>query len=167
MDNKKIGAFVAERRKAKNLTQQDLADKIGVTVQAVSKWECGRCMPDISIMQTLCKILDISINDLLNGEIVPQNEKISIAEKQLVNLLKERENLVKKTLFGVFIMIGICLVANALIIGAIHIFMPSNAEPWRIISLTIIVSVIAAGWSELALLVERKLLCKLKKNEAS
>ncbi|MCL2570139.1 MAG: helix-turn-helix domain-containing protein [Firmicutes bacterium] len=165
MDNIKIGMFITERRKTKGLTQQDLADKLGVTVQAVSKWECGKCMPDVSILQSLCKILDISINDLLGGGLIPQSEKIPQAEKQIVSLLQERQNLVKRTLLGVLILISICLAVNAIIITAVHILMPSDAESWRIITLTIIVSVVATGWVELALLVERKMLSKLKKRE--
>jgi len=165
MDNTKIGAFITERRKAKHLTQQDLADKLSVTVQAVSKWECGKCMPDVSIMQSLCKFLDISINDLLNGEIIPQGDKIPQAEKQIMNLLQERQQIVKRTLLGVLILIVICLVVNAIIIGAIHLLMPNDAESWRIIVLVITVSLVATGWVELTLLVERKWLSKLKKGK--
>ena len=65
MDQNKIGKFITESRKAKNLTQMQLAEKLNVTDRAVSKWECGRAMPDTSIMLDLCSILEISVNDLL------------------------------------------------------------------------------------------------------
>ena len=68
MDQEKIGKFIASKRKEKKLTQEELALKLGVTNKAVSKWERGRCLPDLSIIQELCKILGISVSTLLNGE---------------------------------------------------------------------------------------------------
>ena len=70
MDQIKIGRFIAERRKKEQLTQAQLAEKVGVTDRAVSKWETGKSMPDSSIMLELCDILKISVNDLLCGEVV-------------------------------------------------------------------------------------------------
>ena len=68
MDSIKIGKFIAEKRKAKNLTQLQLAERLYVTDRAVSKWECGRSLPDSSIMLELCEALGISVNELLTGE---------------------------------------------------------------------------------------------------
>ena len=68
MDQIKIGKFIAATRAAKKLTQDELAEKIGVTDKAISKWENGRCLPDVSLFKPLCKTLDISVNELLNGE---------------------------------------------------------------------------------------------------
>ena len=68
MNQAKIGKFIADQRKANNLTQSTLAEKLGVTDRAVSKWENGKCLPDASIMLDLCKILKITVNDLLCGE---------------------------------------------------------------------------------------------------
>ena len=67
MDQLKIGKFIAECRKQKQLTQLQLADKLGITDKAISKWERGIAMPDTSIMLELCNILGISVNELLNG----------------------------------------------------------------------------------------------------
>jgi transcriptional regulator with XRE-family HTH domain len=67
MDQLKIGKFIAECRKQKQLTQLQLADKLGITDKAISKWERGIAMPDSSIMLELCDILGISVNELLNG----------------------------------------------------------------------------------------------------
>lgn len=64
MDQKKIGAFIAQCRKEKNLTQMQIAEQLGITNQAVSKWENGRGMPDVSLLQPLCNVLDISLNGL-------------------------------------------------------------------------------------------------------
>ena len=66
MNQEKTGAFIAKRRKELNLTQKELADKLGITDRAVSKWENGRCMPDLSLLQPLSRILKVSVNDLLS-----------------------------------------------------------------------------------------------------
>jgi transcriptional regulator with XRE-family HTH domain len=68
MNQEKIGKFICELRKEKNLTQKELADKLNITDRAVSKWENGRGLPDLSLLMPLCKELDISINELLSGE---------------------------------------------------------------------------------------------------
>ena len=68
MNQIKIGKFIAERRKLVGLTQMQLADQLGITDKAVSKWERGIAMPDTSLMLQLCGILRISVNELLNGE---------------------------------------------------------------------------------------------------
>ena len=67
MDQIKIGRFIAEKRKEHNMTQMQLAEKMGVTDRAVSKWETGKAMPDSSIMLELCGELGISVTDLLSG----------------------------------------------------------------------------------------------------
>jgi transcriptional regulator with XRE-family HTH domain len=114
MDNQKIGAFITEQRKAKKLTQQELADKIAVTVQAVSKWECGKGLPDISLMKPLCDTLDISINELLNGEKIAEKDIATKAEQQIVKQLTEQEKLLKKqktmrAVASLFLTIGLVL----------------------------------------------------------
>ena len=68
MDNTKIGGFIAKLRKEKNITQKELADSLNVTNKAISKWERGICYPDITILQDLCNILDITLIELFNGE---------------------------------------------------------------------------------------------------
>lgn len=68
MQQEKIGLLIATKRKEKGLTQEQLAEQVGVTNKAVSKWETGKSMPDVSIIQELCKILGITVTTLLNGE---------------------------------------------------------------------------------------------------
>lgn len=68
MDQVKIGRFIAKSRKDKKLTQLQLAEKLGVSDRSVSKWENGRCLPDLSLFEPLCNELDITINELLSGE---------------------------------------------------------------------------------------------------
>lgn len=91
MDQIKIGRFIAERRKQVNLTQLQLADKLGLTDKAVSKWERGIAMPDSSIMLELCGILGITVNDLLNGEVVSMENYQKQSEEILIEMVKEKE----------------------------------------------------------------------------
>lgn len=91
MDQIKIGKFISERRRAAGLTQLQLAEMIGITDRAVSKWETGRALPDSSIMLELCEILKITVNDLLSGEVIKVDNYKMETEKQLLNMVKEKE----------------------------------------------------------------------------
>lgn len=68
MDQEKIGKFIKDLRIKNNLTQKEFADKYNVTYQAVSKWENGKNMPDLSLLKDICKDFDVSLDDLINGE---------------------------------------------------------------------------------------------------
>lgn len=98
MDQLKIGKFIASCRKENNLTQMQLADKLGITDRAVSKWETGKAMPDSSIMLLLCDILGISVNDLLSGEVVGMENYNKEMEKKLLEMVKEKEQKDKQLL---------------------------------------------------------------------
>lgn len=91
MDQLRIGKFIAERRKINNLTQAQLAEKLNITDRAVSKWETGKSLPDTAIMLDLCDILKISVNDLLNGEIVTMDEYNRKTEQLLLDMAKQKE----------------------------------------------------------------------------
>ena len=91
MDQLKIGKFIAECRKQKQLTQLQLADKLGITDKAISKWERGIAMPDTSIMLELCDILCISVNELLNGERINMDNSNKKNEQLLLDMVKELE----------------------------------------------------------------------------
>lgn len=86
MDQQKTGKFIAERRKKLHLTQRELAGRLGITDRAVSKWENGRCMPELSLLEPLAKELGVGINDLLSGEIVSEKEIKEQSERNLANL---------------------------------------------------------------------------------
>lgn len=68
MDQEKIGKFIKDLRIKNNLTQKEFADKYNVTYQAVSKWENGKNMPDLSLLKEICKDFDVSLDDLINGK---------------------------------------------------------------------------------------------------
>ncbi|MBQ8689390.1 MAG: helix-turn-helix transcriptional regulator [Clostridia bacterium] len=91
MDQIKIGRFIAECRKNVNLTQMQLAEKLNITDRAVSKWECGKAMPDTAIMLELCDILCISVNELLSGEKINMENSNQKNEQLLLDMAKEVE----------------------------------------------------------------------------
>jgi transcriptional regulator with XRE-family HTH domain len=91
MDQVKIGKFIARQRKQENLTQLQLAQKLGITDRAVSKWETGKAMPDASIMLALCDILHMSVNELLRGEEIPPENSGKEMEAQLLAMVREKE----------------------------------------------------------------------------
>lgn len=91
MDQVKIGKFIALRRKQVGLTQMQLAEKLLITDRAVSKWERGLSMPDSSIMLDLCKILKITVNELLSGEVIVMEKYEEKLEQNLLEMVKEKE----------------------------------------------------------------------------
>jgi transcriptional regulator with XRE-family HTH domain len=98
MNQEKIGKFILKLRKEKNMSQLDLADKIGVTDRAISKWENGKGLPDISLMQPLCKELNITINDLLSGERVDNKDYQEKFEENVLKAIKYSNKLVIKSI---------------------------------------------------------------------
>ena len=98
MDQIKIGKFIQERRKEKRLTQSELAEKLDVTDRAVSKWENGNCIPDASNIQELCKILNITINDLFSGCAVDMRDNEKKLEENLLEMIKIKEKRDKELL---------------------------------------------------------------------
>lgn len=89
MDQIKIGRFIAEMRKEQNLTQIDLADQLGISNKTISKWECGNGMPDYAVMESLCDILKINVNELLSGERLPSKDYNKKAEENMMSLIQE------------------------------------------------------------------------------
>lgn len=96
MNQVKIGKFIASKRKEQGLTQLQLAEKLCITDRAVSKWETGKSLPDTSLMPELCKLLKITINDLLCGEVVSVENYNEKAEKALLEMVKKEEMQNKK-----------------------------------------------------------------------
>lgn len=110
MDIKKIGKFIAENRKKKNLTQEQLAEKLGVTSKTISRWENGNYMPDISLLKPLSTELDISLNDLLSGEKVEKEKYQDKLEENILNTIdySNKKVIEKNNKMGVlFIIFGI------------------------------------------------------------
>ena len=128
MDQLKIGKFIAERRKAEDLTQMQLAEKLCVTDRAVSKWETGKSLPDSSIMLKLCEILKISVTELLMGEKNLMENNNKSLEEMALEVVKEKEK-ADRTLLTLEWVIGIlsCIVLLIPVIIASTIEM----EEWQ------------------------------------
>lgn len=97
MDQIKIGQFIAEIRRKKGLTQGQVAEKLLVSDKAVSKWECGNGLPNVSLMLPLCDILGISLNELLSGEYVSEEGYRKRAEENIIKIIEEREKSQQKS----------------------------------------------------------------------
>ena len=127
MDQLKIGKFIADCRKEKKLTQMQLAEKLGITDKAVSKWERGIALPDSSIMLDVCKILGISVNELLSGEKINMEEQSKKAEELLLDFKRKEERLRKKLLIYAWA-IGAILVSLYSTIGGLFVFAHAESK---------------------------------------
>ena len=119
MNQEKIGKFIAECRKKKNMTQQELSEKLGVSDRTVGNWENGRNMPDLSLFKPLCNELDISLNDLMSGEKVNEKEYYEKLEENIMNTIdysnKKIEN--RNNFIGlIFIIFGVLISITAIAI---------------------------------------------------
>lgn len=115
MNQEKIGKFIAQNRKAKKITQSELAEKLGVTDRSISNWENGKNMPDLSLFKPLCDILDISINELMSGEKVDSKEYAEKLEENFISTIdyidkkNNRNNDIKSISYLIIGVIGIFL----------------------------------------------------------
>jgi len=131
MDLRVTGKFIQERRKAKKLTQVQLAEKLNVSEKTISKWECGNGFPDTTLMLPLCEVLEISANELLSGKVLSKEEYKSNADKNIVTLKTTNERLSKLLLKCEWI-IGILSVI-IILVGSIIASYINIPEIWRIL----------------------------------
>lgn len=137
MNQKKIGQFIAQCRKKKNLTQAQLAEQLNITDRAVSKWETGNSMPDSSIMVELCEILGITVNELLSGEEIHMENYETRADENLLALKQQDENNLSKNvvisiIYSMTLIVGImvCIICDIALSGGLT---------WSLIPLTSII----------------------------
>lgn len=135
MDQIKIGKFISNKRKEKNITQSELAELLGITDRAISKWENGICMPDASNILELCNILNITINDLFSGEVVDMKENEKKLEEHLLEMTRAKEQR-DKELLTIEIFIGI--IVSVTMFTCIFIASFVQMENWLKIVLIII-----------------------------
>ena len=142
MDQVQIGRFVAQKRKRKGYTQKQLSEKLGISDKTISKWECGNGFPEVSLLLPLCGELDITVNELLSGERVCEEDYRRKAEENMVNLVKEAQESRKKIILSAMVAGLALLAAGPLIVlsGALAM------ETWlRALLIAIGLVVIAIG----------------------
>ncbi|MBQ7783011.1 MAG: helix-turn-helix transcriptional regulator [Oscillospiraceae bacterium] len=124
MNQQLTGKFISHKRKEKNLTQEQLAEKLGVSNKTVSKWETGKCMPDYSVVKLLCEELEITVAELLDGEDAEKRSVRVYDEEQIMDLLKRTQDLEKQKnlLYGVLLIVmGIALQAFSYTFGGSNV----------------------------------------------
>ena len=122
MDYNRIGSFIASERKAKKLTQAKLAELIFVSEKTISKWENGNGIPDTNSLPKLCEVFDVSLNELLNGERMNNEEYKSKAEEELLKLQKQKEDM-DRFLLNIEIVFGVISIVSFLSIYYFAIYM--------------------------------------------
>ena len=152
MNQIKIGKFIQEKRKEKNITQSELAEKLNITDRAISKWENGICMPDVGTIPELCQILDITINDLFSSEVVDMKENEKILEQNLLEMTRQKEER-DKQLLTLEIFIGI--VSTVVLLGSILLVGMLELSKLPAAIIIIISSIIFATGMGLALRIEQ------------
>ena len=143
MNQVKIGSFIARCRKEQNLTQAQLAEKLNITDRAISKWETGRAMPDSSLMIELCNILNISVNELLIGEKIEEQENDTSLQQLVLDMVKDKQQSDKRMLkFEAFLGITLTIVFFVLILLAAL----TNIDTWlRVLLMVFAFAVFLAG----------------------
>ena len=115
-----IGNFIGKKRKELNLTQAQLAEKLGVSNKTVSKWENGKCMPDYGVIQPLCTELGVTVSELMDGEEQAQDSIRAYDDEQILDLIKRTQALEsqRETLFGIILIVmGMALGAMSFTLG--------------------------------------------------
>lgn len=149
IDKAKFGAFVAQLRKEKGLMQKELAEKLYVSDKAVSKWERGKGLPEVSLMLPLCASLGITVNDLLSGERVSGTNYQKKAEENMMDLMKENEENKRRMILSVICAVITVIAVCALVVIASCLEMPAAV---RVALLLFAAAVAATGVGAAAVL---------------
>ena len=124
MNQISIGSYIAEKRRALNLTQEQLAEKLGVSNKTISKWENGKCMPDYGIIQKLCETLHVTLAELMDGEDAAEESVLTYDDDQILDLLRRTQELEqqRQVLSGaVLIVLGIASSALSATVGGSNV----------------------------------------------
>lgn len=114
MNQLTTGKFITQKRKEKNLTQEQLAEKLGVSNKTISKWETGKCMPDYGVVKSLCEELEITVAELMDGGEAEEKSVRAYDDEQIMDLLRRTQELEKQKnlLYGILLIVmGIALQA--------------------------------------------------------
>ena len=151
MDQIMIGKFIASERKRKAYTQKQLSEKLGISDKTISKWERGNGFPEVSLLLPLCKELDITVNELLSGERVSEEDYRKKAEENMVNLMREAQESKKKIIMSV-------MVALLALVASVPLFVISGAiemDNWIRIVLIVIGTVVVVFGIAIACVLDR------------
>ena len=115
MNQTAIGGYIARKRKEQNLTQEQLAQQLGVSNKTISKWENGKCMPDYSIIQKLCDVIHVSLPELMDGEDAAEDSVRVYDDEQILDLLRRTQELERqKGVLCGFVLIVLGIASSAL-----------------------------------------------------
>ena len=144
MDQIKIGKFITTCRKAQGMTQANLAEKLGITDRAVSKWETGKSLPDSGIMLELCELLKINVNELLSGEKIMTESYDRAAEKNLLIMKRELEEQ-NRLMLKIEYLISFPAVAAGLIMCAVAAYAAVPAWAKAVLIVSALAMILAVG----------------------
>jgi transcriptional regulator with XRE-family HTH domain len=141
MDQVKIGKFISQMRKEKGLTQKQLGEELLISDKTVSKWETGKGLPEVSLMLPLCEKLGINVNELLTGERISDEDYKKKAEENIMNIMREKEESIRKIIISV-IVCAITILAGCTLIIVAGL---AEMETWQRVLLIAIAVVVMAG----------------------
>ena len=144
MDQVKIGKFISDERKAKGYTQKQLSELLGISDKTISKWECGNGFPEASLLLPLCNELEITVNELLTGERISQQNYKKKAEENMVNMIREKEENKQKILLTTMIGV-ISTITFVTLLLVVCFYTDVITLPIKIVLMMIALSVFCVG----------------------
>ena len=144
MDQVKIGKFISDERKAKGYTQKQLSELLEISDKTISKWECGNGFPEASLLLPLCNELEITVNELLTGERISQQNYMKKAEENMVNMIREKEENKQKILLTTMIGV-ISTITFVTLLLVVCFYTDVIILPIKIVLMMIAISVFGVG----------------------
>ena len=144
MDQVKIGKFLSDERKAKGYTQKQLSELLAISDKTISKWECGNGFPEASLLLPLCNELEITVNELLTGERISQQNYKKKAEENMVNMIREKEENKQKILLTTMIGV-ISTITFVTLLLVVCFYTDVIILPIKIVLMVIAISVFGVG----------------------
>lgn len=144
MDQVKIGKLLSDERKAKGYTQKQLSELLGISDKTISKWECGNGFPEASLLLPLCNELEITVNELLTGERISQQNYKKKAEENMVNMIREKEENKQKILLTTMIGV-ISTITFVTLLLVVCFYTDVITLPIKMVLMVIAISVFGVG----------------------
>ena len=144
MDQVKIGKFISNERKAKGYTQKQLSELLAISDKTISKWECGNGFPEASLLLPLCNELEITVNELLTGERISQQNYKKKAEENMVNMIREKEENKQKLLLTTMIGV-ISTITFVTLLLVVCFYTDVITLPIKMVLMVIAISVFGVG----------------------